>query len=210
MIGNDIVDYQFDKKKYLNHRWLQRILTPLEQQHVLTATRPNRYLWSLWAAKEASYKALQRINPSLTFSPSAYALSVSSLNNLHHNEQKLSAAIDFENHRLSLRFYWPKETVVHCLACHNPENWIHLHSLFEHRPHLSGYQQQSLAVRELAQTLLKKHHIHADIIRPNQSMPGYSKPGAPILVDPQTGHTWPHIISLSHDHEYIGVALYCL
>ncbi len=209
MIGNDIVDFQFDENKYLNQRLIQRILTPQEQQHLSKASQPNGYLSSLWAAKEAAFKAVQRVDPTLTFSPVAFALSDAALSNLHHNHNHfLSADITFKHHSLTLRFEWPDKTVVHCLACLNPHKWPHIDSLIERQANLKNYQHQSQAVRAMAQSLLKKHHINAEIIRPDQAMPGYVKPGAPILVHPVTGHTLPHIISLSHDHQYLAAALY--
>jgi Phosphopantetheinyl transferase (holo-ACP synthase) len=67
MMGNDIVDFSIDEQKYLNPRYIQRILTDQEHIYLLKSTEPNRFLWSLWAAKEAGFKALQRNNPITTF-----------------------------------------------------------------------------------------------------------------------------------------------
>lgn len=50
-------------------RLLKRVLTPAERLLVQISTDPDRMLWSLWAAKEAGYKALVRAQGALAFSP---------------------------------------------------------------------------------------------------------------------------------------------
>ena len=39
---------------------------------VQVTPEPDRMLWSLWAAKEAAYKAWVRLDPTLVFSPSSF------------------------------------------------------------------------------------------------------------------------------------------
>lgn len=50
-------------------RLLKRVLTPAERLLVQISTDPDRMLWSLWAAKEAGYKALVRDQGPRAFSP---------------------------------------------------------------------------------------------------------------------------------------------
>lgn len=211
MIGNDIVDFRIDEKKYQNQRFIQRILTRQEQSHLAQSKNPNHFLWSLWAAKEACFKALQRNQSELRFSPISYRLSDATLENLLCSEkiEYLTGQIYFEQQNLSLKYHWTEATVVHCIVCEYDKYWPQVNSLVSHRPNLSTYQQQSHCVRDLAQKLLKKHHIEADIIRPTLAMPGYEKPGAPILINPRNQTPLSHIISLSHDNDYLAVALYC-
>jgi phosphopantetheine--protein transferase-like protein len=211
MIGNDIVDFRIDEKKYQNPRFIQRILTRQEQAHLAQSKNPNHFLWSLWAAKEASFKAVQRIQSELRFSPITYRISSDTLENLLCSDkiENLTGHIYFEQQRLSLKYHWPETNVVHCMACEHDKYWPQINSQITHIPNLSTYQQQSQSVRDLAQKLLKKHHIEADIIRPTLAMPGYEKPGAPILINPRNQVPLPHVISLSHDNGYLAVALYC-
>ncbi|KAA3639088.1 MAG: hypothetical protein DWP95_11195 [Proteobacteria bacterium] len=211
MLGNDIVDYHIDEKKYQKPRFTQRILTPQEQQYLAQSNDPNGFLWSLWAAKEASYKALQRNRQQLTFSPVSLSLTEPTLKQLltHTSRQPLTGQARFEHHSIDLKFYRPEPTVVHCIALlQGAGQWCHIDQQIAHVPHLHKYKQQARAVRICAQKLLQRHHIHADIIRPTLAMNDYEKPGPPILIDGQTKQTLPHIISLSHDHNYVAVALY--
>jgi len=211
MLGNDIVDFQVDEAKYHNPRFIQRVLTEQEQHYLAQSQHPNRFLWSLWAAKEACFKALQRNKPQLTFSPITYKLSNDTLQQLlttNHSEN-LSGEVNYKQQNLSIKYQWPEATVVHCLACVDFSSWPYIDSQIAHIENLSNYQQQSQAVRTLAQRLLKNHGIEADIIRPSLAMPNYDKPGPPILVNAGTQQPLPAIISLSHDNNYLAAALYC-
>lgn len=211
MLGNDIVDFYVDEKKYHNPRYLQRILTTQERTVLSKATVPNRFLWSLWAAKEAGFKAAQRLNPELTFSPVAYELCKNTLRTLLKSDEikNFSGALRFNQQLISLQFNYPADTVVHCVACCEPDNWACIDHQSRRVAPLTSYQQQADAVRDLAHDMLTGHNIQAEIIKPVQTMSGYEKPGAPILLNPVTHTPLPHIISLSHDHDYVAVALYC-
>jgi hypothetical protein len=138
-------------------------------------------------------------------------VTIDTLNALISNSYatQLTGEVKFQQLTFSLKYHWPKDTVVHCVACLNPKNWAYIDSQISHIPKLTTYQQQSHAVRVLAQKLLTKHDIRADIKRPSLSMPDYDKPGAPILIHPDNQLTLPHIISMSHDYGYLAVALYC-
>lgn len=48
---------------------LDRVLTARERLMVQVSPDPDRMLWSLWAAKEAAFKAFGRHEPDLAFSP---------------------------------------------------------------------------------------------------------------------------------------------
>lgn len=212
MLGNDIVDYAIDEKRYTNPRFISRILNHKEQAYLAQADNPNCFLWSLWAAKEAAYKAVQRNNLTVIFSPLTFALTEQTLEQLIPADENrtLKGHIQFQDLILELKFNWPKPEVVHCLACIKAKtnHWPHIISQVDYRENLTTYQQQSEAVRLLAQNLLCQHMINASIIRPNLSMQDYSKAGPPILIDRSSGEALPHIISLSHDRNYLAVAVY--
>lgn len=213
MVGNDIVDYGIDEQKYRQPRFLNRVLTVKEQSYLAQSCHPNTYLWSLWAAKEAAFKALQRTENHLTFSPITFELPETSLQALLscHESKILKGDVQHKNQTIEVRFSWPEKNAVHCIACcqSNTDYWPHIDSRITHSANLSNYQQQSQAVRKLAQQLLKHHNINAEISRPTLNMKGYHKPGPPILIECETGHVLAHLISLSHDNNYLAVAL-CL
>ena len=64
-IGNDIVDLD-ESRRPPHPRFVQRVFGVAERAFV--AESPER-MWLHWAAKEAAYKALNRIDPQIAFSP---------------------------------------------------------------------------------------------------------------------------------------------
>ncbi|MCX7816742.1 MAG: 4'-phosphopantetheinyl transferase superfamily protein [Syntrophales bacterium] len=75
-IGNDIVDLtevaNFGKSR--SKRFLERVFTKEEQRLIEGSEWPDRILWLLWAAKEATYKVLVKMVPEVTFVPRNYPI----------------------------------------------------------------------------------------------------------------------------------------
>jgi len=71
LLGNDLVWLAdpANQGRSGDTRLLGRVLTPAERLLVQISTEPDRMLWSLWAAKEAAYKAWVRERGTLRFSP---------------------------------------------------------------------------------------------------------------------------------------------
>ena len=72
-IGNDIIDLNHSDTLLckIHPRFHKRVLNHSEISHIESIEDPEEFrllLWVYWAAKEASYKALKRILPSLIFS----------------------------------------------------------------------------------------------------------------------------------------------
>ena len=62
MIGNDLVSLErLDQRKSGNLRFLQKIFTKREQDHIQNSKNPELLLWQFWCAKESAYKSHQRI-----------------------------------------------------------------------------------------------------------------------------------------------------
>lgn len=57
-LGNDIVDLSFAQGHH--PRFASRILHPIERERFPLAIQNPSLLWSLWAAKEAAYKAIKQ------------------------------------------------------------------------------------------------------------------------------------------------------
>jgi len=211
MLGNDIVDYCFDEKKYLNQRFLNRVLSTIEIKYLNKSNNPNAFLWSLWAAKEASFKAYQKTALQTIFSPSLFQAEQRTLQTLleHDFKQAIQAVLTHQSQTIHLLFSWPDQTTVHCVA------FIGAHSLVDEIQTSITNQwdeqiedKQSSQVRAVANSLLQQNRLSADIKRPLLSMTGYNKPGPPVLFS-QTNKTLPHEISLSHDGTWLAVALLC-
>jgi len=75
-VGNDIVDLgdMENRGKNRDKRFLDRVLTTEEQLLLSAAARPEALLWSLWAAKEAAYKAVSRDDPEVCSIPRRYSV----------------------------------------------------------------------------------------------------------------------------------------
>lgn len=74
LLGNDLVWLAdpVNRGRSGDARLLKRVLTPAERLLVQISTDPDRMLWSLWAAKEAAFKAFVRDRGPSVFSPIAF------------------------------------------------------------------------------------------------------------------------------------------
>ncbi len=73
-VGNDVVDLKEpdNRGKSGDERFLDRVFTAPERERIAGARSPDRLLWSLWAAKEAAYKAVSHGDPSVCSIPRRY------------------------------------------------------------------------------------------------------------------------------------------
>ena len=78
MIGNDVVDLR-DPETHagsLHRRFDERVMAASERAWLATRLTPDRDRWMLWAAKEAAYKAMRRMNPMIAFSPVRFVVAI--------------------------------------------------------------------------------------------------------------------------------------
>ncbi|MBW2272421.1 MAG: 4-phosphopantetheinyl transferase family protein [Deltaproteobacteria bacterium] len=71
MVGNDVVDLRDSDADpaTLSARFDGRVFSPAELRSIEASAEPARQRWRLWAAKEAAYKLLRRLDPAIPFSP---------------------------------------------------------------------------------------------------------------------------------------------
>lgn len=64
MIGNDVVDLTAARAKGMaaKHRFVQRVFTDVERAEILTGPDPDLEVWLAWAAKEAAYKVVSKLD----------------------------------------------------------------------------------------------------------------------------------------------------
>ena len=81
-VGNDIVDLKDPDNcgKSGDDRFLGRVFTPDERERIGRAVNPDKLLWAFWAAKEASYKAVSRDDPSIRSTPRRYRVTLDEQN----------------------------------------------------------------------------------------------------------------------------------
>src|SRR5205809_451717 len=72
-LGNDLIDLKLtDAARTQSPRFYSKILADTEQRlyHNLTAALSfQQFVWLLWSIKESAYKAMQRHQPHLVFTP---------------------------------------------------------------------------------------------------------------------------------------------
>lgn len=209
MIGNDIVDYSFDEKKYLNQRYVSRCLSELESEYLYKSINKNAFFWSLWACKEAAYKSVQKCDLKCIFSPTKFQLSESSLMALcvHNMKRDFTGEIIFSSKEMTVQITWPADNVVHCLVAKSQGLIDATHVGLELNHAAQDNQSQSKLIRVMAKSLLMRLSIDATIERPNLDMGSYAKPGPPILIDNITKLKRSESISLSHDKQWLAFAI---
>jgi phosphopantetheinyl transferase (holo-ACP synthase) len=121
-LGNDVVDLALSmtQQKHLDQRFLQRVFTMDERCAIQQALDKNRLLWSIWAAKEAAYKAYKKQFPACIFAHRKFALTAETLRMLLQAEslaglQELTGILVCEDLALAIKWQWGK-SMVHCMG----------------------------------------------------------------------------------------------
>lgn len=98
MLGNDVVDLADpETRPAVRHpRFDARVFTPEERAALAGAEDPERMRWSLWAAKEAAYKCLKKLEPGTCFSPVRFAVRLAA---------DQTGTVDFGGRRLSVALF---------------------------------------------------------------------------------------------------------
>lgn len=206
MIGNDIVDYSVDEEKYLNQRYVSRCLSQLEINFLVQNSNKNAFFWSLWACKEAAYKAHQQQHIDCIFSPPKFELTETTLKALalHDMQSVFDGEIRYKGHQLAIQLAWPDAMVVHSIAGKNTELINECAVIIEQNSVATNNVKQSTLTRAMADKLLIKKGIDAKILRPELNMGHYKKPGPPVLIDEVTNCKRSESISLSHDKNWLA------
>ena len=66
------------QSKYLDARFMERVLTGRERQEIGRSACPDRLLWAFWAARETAYKVLSKIHPDVSSAPGRYGVELES------------------------------------------------------------------------------------------------------------------------------------
>jgi phosphopantetheine--protein transferase-like protein len=77
-VGNDVVDLKDPENigKNRDDRFLGRVFTAGERELIASVSSPDTLLWSLWAAKEAAYKAVSSADPAVCSIPHRYRVAL--------------------------------------------------------------------------------------------------------------------------------------
>ena len=194
-IGNDLVDLQ--EPQSLNHhsnpRFLSRICSLEERECILASDDPHLMLWTHWAIKEASYKAIKKAFPHARFLP------------LHFSCTMLS---DFSKWESRYQEFKCMVTVA------STDEYVHAIAIAEGSKgskksyksrvkKIASEETASLEVRKLALKLLEEAgYPSCEIVRPvieEELSPPIALLNGQPLADCD--------ISLSHDGKFIAAAV---
>ncbi len=187
-VGNDVV-YRHDPHiaaHHLKRRFVDRVCSPGEAERVRASREPGLLLWSLWAAKEAAYKAVVKLRPGTPFAHRRFVVA------------ETLAGVRYENLLLSLEVEGNEEW-VHAVACTGET------AVLWSVERMEDGADQKVAVRALAlEAVAARFDLPRDrleIVRPPNAR---GRPGPPqLLVD---GLATGVDISLSHDGPFVACA----
>ena len=179
VVGNDIVwlGDPANVGRHADKKLLRRILTATERLLVAVAPEPDFMLWSLWAAKEAAYKAWAQGPGASLFSPGSMSVEFS--------PGEGAARVMKGGQSISVRWVRGPDW-VHAVAAEDPAGVVLRSERSQGDP--------SLSVRELASRALIEAGGPEAVVRgrPPRFEAGDADLGLPV--------------SLSHDGPYIAVA----
>lgn len=201
-VGNDIVDLaDVDSRgAEKNKRFIQRVFSPIEREYLLTQPREemNQSIWVMWAAKEASFKAVKRLRPETTFRMQEFVVDVN--------------ALRVEYRDLTIPFVLEQGadyTFVVCVAGDGnlPDRLAHVHSWHDtcHLPAKDPAKHLSRQVRVLA-----LRHLAADLSVATERLQIVRAPNDSGLGEPPElqldGEALPCVISLTHHGRFVATS----
>jgi phosphopantetheine--protein transferase-like protein len=211
-LGNDVIDFldpdTVDLKrniKFLNRVFTESELNPIQKNTNADTSDDYRHLWRMWAAKEASYKAIKRLNPEIVFSPRLFEFN-------SYNPSLQSGFVNYNGKnagKIKIKFI-ENNDYIHALATINIEisdvfknilfgNFNEIQEELKQKTLLESYSMESSLCRTWAACRL------IDLLGANQVniVKNQNQGNVPeIWVD---GKKTNHLISFSHHGRYCGI-----
>jgi len=180
-LGNDIVDLKIEEPP-LHSRYISRVFSPLERKYV---DNDRSSLWLYWAAKEAAYKVIKRLEPETYFSPVRFEF------------DRAANSVSYKDFRLQCRYKITSDYAhVICTALPEALNSPGLHSWLEQTDEVCP----STAIRKLA---LLKISSTLKISKKSLSITPPIDGGRPPLLK-INGKISNHVLSFSHHGRFLS------
>jgi len=206
-VGNDIVDLtdQYAREKADDPRFVNRVLTPDEQECLASSDTPNHLLWAFWSAKETAYKIISKSHPDVSSAPRRFDVT---LEDTHNRITSGKVKTPYGVVHILVIF---DNDYIHCVGVedqHVTSKRIKHGMYFIGDKNCHNIKEQakteSMMAREAAKNGIASYLMLSpediDIIRPKTSQrntpPYVSINGKKIDID----------ISLSHDGKYVAYA----
>lgn len=191
-VGNDIVDLKEPENigKSRDDCFLDRVFTEEERERISGSTFPDQFLWALWAAKEAAYKAVSRVNPAICSIPRSYHV-VLTTEDTRKQAVRLAGKVITSHGELAIQID-ANEELVHAVAAGSESD---LSRICRQVDRLDGVEDPSIFVRKkIIRTIARCIGCPARRLRIVKASAG---PGAPSVF--LRGRLLTPWISLSHD-----------
>jgi phosphopantetheinyl transferase len=189
MVGNDVVDLA-DRSVVAgprHPRFDARVFAPSEHRALRESAEPNPLRWALWAAKEAAYKVVKKLDAAAVWSPVRFVVCF---------EHGLAGTVAHEGRTIPVQVERDAER-VHALACDRGETLPRLHaSVARYDGPAAGV---GVAARELARERL------APLLGVAAERIEFERDGRipVLLVDRRAA---PFDLSLSHHGRFVAFA----
>jgi phosphopantetheinyl transferase (holo-ACP synthase) len=185
MVGNDVVDLRARVVAGPRHpRFDARVFAPSEHRALRESAAPDALRWSFWAAKEAAYKVVKKLDDTAVWSPRRFVVRLER-GEVEHEGRSIPVRVEADAER------------VHALATDRAESLPGLHARVAELP--AAGADPSEAVRALAREglapLLGAEPAALEIAREGR---------IPVLR--LAGRQAPFDLSLSHHGRFVAFA----
>lgn len=211
-LGNDLIDLKTtDAARTQSTRFYTKILADTEQQlyqNQFAAFPFEQFVWLLWSIKESAYKALQRHQPELVFTPVKMVITSLIAPQAPHpllsHKKTTTTGFDithafksfilFQNQTLYARSVIYGDELIHTVA--TTQDWFdHIHWGIR-RVTETSHAGQSAAVRAFLLERLTSLYPAVKLAVEKSDF------GYPFIVADGVAVDWP--VSLSHHGEFVG------
>lgn len=209
-IGNDIVDLKTPEAmgKSADIRFVRRVLNASEQRLVFASDHPDLFLWALWAAKEAAFKAVSKAYPDVSSAPRRYLVAMDSKKIRDFVKGRVMTPCG--SVRIKIDFH---KNYVHCIAVLGAAENLefidyHIEEADANAPTEAGSvsKKESFTVRRLAiKNIAKSLRMNAQDIRIIRHQTG-NKTHPPVVY--VNGKRQGIALSLSHDGRFAACAFF--
>ncbi|QMW01977.1 4'-phosphopantetheinyl transferase family protein [Spirosoma foliorum] len=199
MIGNDIVDTAQAKREsnWQRRGFLEKLFTTHEQGLILSASNPERLVWTLWSMKESAYKVSVRETGKRAFAPKKLICSITSL-----SEETVEGTVFYQKAYQTKSSISPQHIATVAILA-NTELTFHQEIIqFSN----STYQHQNARIQEDIQ----QYCVDYLAIPPANSYLQKDQNGIPaLLVIKPSGEQLSIPISISHHGHYGSFVIDC-
>jgi phosphopantetheine--protein transferase-like protein len=208
-VGNDVVDLKEPENqgKCRNERFLDRVLTAEERKLIVVSGNADALLWSFWAAKEASYKAVSRGDPAVCSIPRRYEVLLEAGNAVMHeadasgSQSRLGGRVITPVGEVALQIIVTSD-YVHALAVESAAGLAGITHRVDRVDVEQGDDPSDFVRRQLLGEIARQLGCPVEDLAVRKDPSGSGSPNVYVRNQPLAAE-----ISLSHDGRFVAFAL---